>query len=115
MKNSTNRKHEIKVLCEVKFCWIIPFSRNSYSGGSPGTTTCGSGVDNVTGTGFGGKQIASGLSFTGSEGLLGGVTKVGDSGGDLGVVGGSLNCGGGDDGGLMAGISTGIGVGLMTG
>ena len=56
-----------------------------------GTTTCGSGVDNVTGTGFGGIQIASGLSFTGSEGLLGGVTKVGDSGGDLEVVGGSLN------------------------
>ena len=80
-----------------------------------GTTTCGSGVDNVTGTGFGGIQIASGLSFTGSEGLLGGVTKVGDSGGDLGVLGGSLNCGGGDDGGLMAGVSTGVGVGLTTG
>ena len=76
-----------------------------------GTTTCGSGVDNVTGTGFGGIQIASGLSFTGSEGLLGGVTKVGDSGGDLVVLGGSLNCGGGDDGGLIAGV----GVGLTTG
>ena len=56
-----------------------------------GATTCGSGVGNVTGTEFGGIQIASGLIFTGSDGLLGGVMKVGDSVGDLGVLGGSLN------------------------
>ena len=56
-----------------------------------GTTTCGSGVENVTGAGFGGIQIASGLTFTGSDGLLGGVMKVGDSGGDLRVLSGSLN------------------------
>ena len=41
-----------------------------------GTTTCGSGVDNVTGTGFGGIQIAFGLTFTGSDELLGGVMKL---------------------------------------
>ena len=41
-----------------------------------GTTTCGSGVGNVTGTGFGGIQIAFGLTFTGSDGLLGGVMKL---------------------------------------
>ena len=35
-----------------------------------GTTTCGSGVENVTGAGFGGIQIASGLTFTGSDGYL---------------------------------------------
>ena len=41
-----------------------------------GATTCGSGVGNVTGTGFGGIQIAFGLTFTGSDGLLGGVMKL---------------------------------------
>ena len=41
-----------------------------------GTTTCGSGVENVTGAGFGGIQTASGLMFTGSDGLLGGVMKL---------------------------------------
>ena len=41
-----------------------------------GATTCGSGVGNVTGTEFGGIQIASGLIFTGSDGLLGGVMKL---------------------------------------
>ena len=82
-----------------------------------GATTCGSGVGNVTGTEFGGIQIASGLIFTGSDGLLGGVMKVGDSGGDIGALDGSLNCGGGVDGGLGAGVITksGIGLGLTTG
>ena len=82
-----------------------------------GTTTCGSGVENVTGAGFGGIQTASGLMFTGSDGLLGGVMKVGDSGGDIGALDGSLNCGGGVDGGLGAGVITksGIGLGLTTG
>ena len=41
-----------------------------------GTTTCGSGVGNVTGTEFGGIQIAFGLTFTGSDELLDGVMKL---------------------------------------
>ena len=41
-----------------------------------GTTACGSGFENVTGAGFGGIQTASGLMFTGSDGLLGGVMKL---------------------------------------
>ena len=51
---------------------------------------CGSGADTGgNGDGFG-SLIASGLSFTGFDGLLGGVMKVGDSG-VLGTPAGSLN------------------------
>ena len=50
---------------------------------------CGSGDDTGGCDGFG-SLISSGLLFTGSVGLLGGVTKDGDSG-VLGAAGGSLN------------------------
>ena len=77
--------------------------------------TCGSGVKSGAGFGTGGILRASGL-ISGSDGLLGGVTKEGDSG-VVGSLGGSLNGRGGEAGGLSAGISCGTGAGtrLTTG
>ena len=82
--------------------------------------TCGSLVNSGAGFCTGGILRASGLitgsDTVGSDGLLGGVMKEGDSG-VVGSLGGSLNGRGGEAGGLSAGIScgTGVGIGLTTG